>query len=445
MAAESFDVGPEVVERVSAAIERRADEIVRFASALIQQPSINPDLEPNDAAERPAQEWLRDKFTEFGSFDEIDFWEVAPNRPNVVAVRKGEGGGRSLIWSAHTDVVPVTPEQAEQWEGAGPFSGEVRDGWLWGRGASDMKGAIAAYTMAVQIMHDEGVGLKGDVRLAQSVGEEAGRRDIGCNTVLERGHRAEMAIFPEPSNFAIYPTVKGELYFRLTVPGKSTHICNRHLVAQPLPHGVERPGVSAIDNMLKYQLAILELEKQWNLWRSNEHVPAGGMFININTMQAGSSLTSVPDSADATGSLLFNPDLTGEEVMAEIRATIDRVTEGDYWLREHPPLLDLPLDASSDAPWIKEPVNLAHDHPVIATIIAASEATLRRTPPVTISPFVCDANFWYPLGQNCLIWGIGDPSWGIHGTNERIPVADLVSGAKAFAAATMGWCGVASS
>ena len=141
----------------------------------------------------------------------------------------------------------------------------------------------------------------------KSPGEEAGRRDIGCNTVLERGHRADIAIFPEPSNFAIYPTIKGELYFRLTVPGKSTHICNRHLVAQPVPHGAERPGVSAIDNMLKYQLAILELEKQWNLWRTNEHVPPGGMFININTMQAGTSLTSVPDSAEATGSLLFNP------------------------------------------------------------------------------------------------------------------------------------------
>jgi acetylornithine deacetylase len=298
--------------------------------------------------------------------------------------------------------------------------------------------------MAAQILHDEGIRLKGDLRLSQAIGEEAGRRDIGCNTVLERGHRADMAIFPEPSNFAIYPTVKGELYFRLTVPGKSTHICNRHLVAQPLPYGTERPGVSAIDNMLKYQLAILELEKQWNLWRSNEHVPPGGMFININTMQAGTSLTSVPDSADATGSLLFNPDLTGDEVMVEIRAAIDRVTAGDYWLREHPPVLDLPLDSTSAAPWIKEPVNLAHDHPVIKTIQAATGRAIGQTPPVTISPFVCDANFWFPLGQDCLIWGIGDPSWGIHGTNERIPVADLINGAKAFAAATMAWCGVAS-
>jgi acetylornithine deacetylase len=342
-------------------------------------------------------------------------------------------------------VVPVTPDQAAQWgrgEGAGPFSGEVRDGWLWGRGASDMKGAIAAYVMAAQILHDAGVRLKGDLKLVQVVGEEAGRRDIGCNSVLERGHRADMAIFPEPSNFAIYPTIKGELYFRLTVPGKSTHICNRHLVAQPLPHGVERPGVSAIDNMLKYQLAILELEKQWNLWRSSPVVPPGGMFININTMRAGDSLTSVPDSAEATGSLLFNPELTGEEVMAEIRAALDRVTESDYWLRDHPPVLDLPLDSASAAPWIKEPVNLPWDHPIIETIQTAATAALGETPAVSLSPFVCDANFWFPLGQECLVYGIGDPAWGIHGTNERLPVEDLINGVKAFAAVTMEWCGV---
>jgi acetylornithine deacetylase/succinyl-diaminopimelate desuccinylase family protein len=431
------------IDRVLSAIDTRQDEIVAFAAELIRQPSVNPDLEPNDDAERPAQEWLRDQFETIGGF-EIDYYEVAKNRPNVVATRKGTGGGRSLIWAAHTDVVPVTPEQREQWVGSGPFSGEVIDGKLYGRGASDMKGAIAAYTMAAKILQDEGIELKGDLKLVQSPGEEAGRRDIGCNTVLERGHKADVAIFPEPSNFAIYPTIKGELYFKLTVPGKSTHICNRHLVAQPLPHGVERPGVSAIDNMLKYQLAILELEKQWNLWRSNPYVPAGGMFININTMQAGTSLTSVPDSAEATGSLLFNPDLTAAEVMDEIRATIDRVTEADYWLRDHPPVLDLPLDAESAAPWVKEPVNLDPDHDAVHAIQAAMTRATGETPEVTISPFVCDANFWFPQGQPSLVFGVGDPSWGIHGANEHLPVDDLIKATKVFAATTMEWCGVAS-
>ena len=199
------------LNRVLRAVDERADEIVAFAAELIRQPSVNPDLEPNELAERPAQDWLRDQLLSSGAFDTVDSWEVAPARPNVVAVKKGSGGGRSLTWSAHTDVVPVTPEQAEQWSGEGPFSGEVRDGKLWGRGASDMKGAIAAYVMATRILHDQGITLNGDVLLAQASGEESGRRDIGCNTILERGYRSDLAIFPEPSNFRIYPTAKGEL------------------------------------------------------------------------------------------------------------------------------------------------------------------------------------------------------------------------------------------
>lgn len=437
------EVDNALLERVNAAIDRRADEIVAFAGELIRQRSVNPDLEPNADAERPAQEWLRDRFAEHGGYDTIDIWEVAESRPNVVAVRKGAGGGRSLTWSAHTDVVPVTPEQADAWSVGGPFSGDVHDGKLWGRGASDMKGAIAAYAMAARILHDEGVRLRGDLLLAQASGEEAGRRDIGCNTILERGYRSDLAIFPEPSNFAVYPTIKGELYFKLTVFGKSTHICNRHLVAQALPHGVERPGVSAIDNMLKYQLAILELERNWLLWRTNPNVPSGGMFININTIQGGTSLTSIPDSCEVTGSLLFYPDLSAEEVIADICAAIDRVTEGDPWLREHPPVLDLPLDAASAAPWVKEPVNMPFDHPAVLTIVEASERVSGRTPEIRTSPFVCDANFWYPLGQPSLVFGVGDPSWGIHGTDEFLPVADLIEATKLFAATTMLWCGVA--
>ena len=118
------------LDRVLTAVDERADEIVEFAAELIRQQPINPDLEPNDLAERPAQEWLRDQFQQSEAFDTVDSWEVAERRPNVVAVRKGSGAGRSLTWSAHTDVVPVTPEQAEQWSGVGPFSGEVRDGKL---------------------------------------------------------------------------------------------------------------------------------------------------------------------------------------------------------------------------------------------------------------------------------------------------------------------------
>ena len=154
-------------------------------------------------------------------------------------------------------------------------------------------------------------------------------------------------------------------------------------------------------------------------------------------------MTSVPDSCEATGSVLFYPDLTAAEVMAEIRETIDRVTAGDAWLREHPPVLDLPLDAASAAPWVKEPVSIAFDDPAVLTIMAAHETVTGQVPGRQTSPFVCDANFWFPRGQPSLVYGVGDPSWGIHGANEFLPVADLITATKTFAAITLAWCGVA--
>ena len=83
------------------------------------------------------------------------------------------------------------------------------------------------------------------------------------------------------------------------------------------------------------------------------------------------------------------------------------------------------------------------DHPAVLTIMEAMEAVTGGTPVRQTSPFVCDANFWFPLGQPCLVFGVGDPSWGIHGTDEHLPIADLLKATKVFAAVTMAWCGVA--
>ena len=82
------------------------------------------------------------------------------------------------------------------------------------------------------------------------------------------------------------------------------------------------------------------------------------------------------------------------------------------------------------------------DHPGVAAISEVMSTVSGRNPVVETAPFVCDANFWFPLGQSSLIFGLGDPSWGIHGTNEFLPVADLIEATKVFAGVTMAWCGV---
>jgi acetylornithine deacetylase/succinyl-diaminopimelate desuccinylase-like protein len=430
------------LDRVVELADRRADEILAFAGEFIRQPSINPELEPNPDAERPAQEWLAAQLEKSGVFDKVDVWEVEPNRTNVVATQKGKGGGKSLIWVSHTDVAPVNAEQRAVWEGD-PFSGEVRDGLLLGRGSADMKGSSTAQAWMPILLKEAGVELAGDLLIAHTCGEESGRYWLGCNAVLDRGYSADLSIFPECSDFEIFHVGKGEIYFRLTVPGKSAHIAERNYATIPLPHGEERIAVSAIDNMLKYQLAILELERNWAKWETSPVLPPGGQFISINSIHAGGSDASVPDSnipdvCVATGSMLFYPHRTIAEIIDEVRATIDRVTESDPWLREHPPTLEIPFGHPP-----KEALNMPADHPGVEAISTAMETLTGKKPKRGVSYAVGDCNYWFAEGQPALWFGPGTRTGGVHGANEFIAAPDIVEATKAFAAVAIEWCGLA--
>ena len=143
------------LERVVALADSRAQEMLDFAGEFIRQPSINPELEPNPDAERPAQQWLAEQLDSSAAFDTVDVWEVEPNRTNIVATQKGKGGGKSLIWVSHTDVVPVNAEQRAAWDGD-PFSARCATASCYGRGSADMKGASTAAGVGANAVEGSG-------------------------------------------------------------------------------------------------------------------------------------------------------------------------------------------------------------------------------------------------------------------------------------------------
>ena len=433
----SVDV-PDLKQRVLALIEERRNEIVDFLGEYIRHRSVNPTLCPTSEGEEECQRWLSEVFKEFGFFDRVDVWEIKRGRPNVVAVWKGAGGGRNLLLSGHSDVVPVTEEQLSNWTGPGPWSGEVFDGKVWGRGASDMKGGNTAFIMAAKMIHDAGIKLKGDLILALVVGEESGEHEIGCDAVLERGYRAPFAIITELTGLRVYPVLKGEIYFRIKVTGKSTHICNRNKCAtQPLPYGEEPMGVSAIDKMWKIQRAILDLEQQWIVHCQHPLVPPGEQFISVNTIRGGESFTSIPDSCEITGSLLFNPNKTSREIIEEVKASINSVVQTDYWLKNNPPEVEIPFMRL-----LKEPVEIPINHEGCQTLINSYREVMNKEPDVRSSPFVCDANFWFPKGQPVVVFGPGDLYMGVHGVNEYVPVDQVINACKVLAMMIINWCGI---
>ena len=138
------------------------------------------------------------------------------DRPNVVGTWRGSGGGRSLILNGHSDVVPAGPRDLWTYE---PYGGVIADDRIYGRGASDQKGGIAAMIMAVQVLSDLGVTPRGDVIVESVVNEELGGYN-GTLACCVKGYLADAAIVTEPTQLEIVAATKGGQTYKATVPGR---------------------------------------------------------------------------------------------------------------------------------------------------------------------------------------------------------------------------------
>src|ERR1700730_2559681 len=233
---------PETRSRIIAAVEDQRGEVVAFLQRLIQFDSVTGN-------ETAVQAFMASRLTDLGL--EVDQFDsdpevlrqypgfLDPEKPNVVGVWKGGGAGRSLLLNGHVDTVPLEP--LGEWV-RGPLSGSLADGMVWGRGASDMKGGVAAMTMAVAILKDLGLQPGGDVLLESVVDEE--RTGLGTLACVHRGYRADAGICCETSDLEVMPACIGRMWFTIHVRGKPAGISARW------------EGVSAIDKAMKFVGAV---------------------------------------------------------------------------------------------------------------------------------------------------------------------------------------------
>ena len=166
-------------------------------------------------------------------------------RPNIVGVRSGSGGGRSLLLNGHVDTIGTGDPAL--WTHP-PFSGAVVGNFLYGRGACDMKSGIATIISAIEALEILGIGLRGDVTVATTVGEED--TGVGALTTVLTGYRADAAIVTEPTRLRLVPAQAGSLVFRITVRGSAVHASARHR------------GVSAFEKFLPIFEALRSLERE---------------------------------------------------------------------------------------------------------------------------------------------------------------------------------------
>lgn len=419
-----------------AAIDREEGELVTFLQRYVATRSVNPGKAPEGERgdESACQGWLADTVREWG-LGRVDLWEEVPSRPNLAITVRGSGGGAAgLMFNGHTDTVEVTADQLAQWRGD-PWSGDVRDGALYGRGAVDMKGGNAAFLWAAKVVAELGVPLTRDLVLTVSIAEETTEPDVGPLSVLRRGYRAPLIVNAEPTELQICPAAMGWFFFRLTVEGRSLHPSVRYTGLYP-EQGEEILGVDAILKMTRLMAAFEELERDWYLHRRHPLMPPGAMGICPVEIHGGAPRAAMSERCSAIFAVPIAPSLRSGEVMDELCASIQSVTVRDTWLREHPPELEWPVLQP-----VMEPMDLPGDHWAVGAMAQTYRDTLGNEPAIGCFPGPCDANLMAEDGATVVICGPGRLSSGAHGTNEYLEVAQLIAACKLYAGLILDRCG----
>jgi acetylornithine deacetylase/succinyl-diaminopimelate desuccinylase family protein len=427
----------ETTARISEAVAATAEELVDLTRDLVRIRSENPKLLGFDpGGEAAMQDRVTAELEPLGF--EIDRWEPLPGRPNVVAVLRGSGGGRSLALNGHVDVVPAGDPAG--WP-VDPWDGTVRDGVMWGRGSCDMKGGIAAMIHAVRVIRRLGIPLRGDLLMETVIDEETG--GPGTRATIERGYRPDFAIVTEPTGLAIMPVEGGLEWLRVTVLGQSGHSAWRY---RSVHAGGEGVAVNALEKGAKILAAVQDLERQWAVRKVHPLMPAGITTINPGVMAAGSgggqdgmpnvmtAVSTFPDYCSLELSLKYLPSERREDVRAEFEEFIARVARTDDWLREHPPAIEWGIRGVSFPP-----VNTPTDHP---GVMALEEAVRSRLGAVEMRGFVAvsDIAWFAEAGVPAVLFGPGS-GLGAHGSDERLELDQLVDAAAILALAIVGWCG----
>ncbi len=301
-----------------------------------------------------------------------------------------------LMFAGHTDVVP--PGDAAHWRFP-PFSAEVTEGQLWGRGAVDMKGGLAA-SMAAAIAHVATHGTpKGSIAFLIT-GDEEGPAVNGTVKLLDwakaRGETFDHCILGEPTNpDALGDMIKigrrGSLTGRLTIHGKQGHVGYPHLADNPVPRMVR----------------VLAALKASPLDAGTAHFDASN--LEVTTVDVGNSATNViPGAARATFNIRFNDLWTPDTLAAEIAARV-RAAEPDA-------RLDLAFDPTNAVAFLTSP------GPFVDLVTEAVAAETGRRPVLSTTGGTSDARF---IQAHCPVVEFGLVGQTMHAVDERTPVADL--------------------
>lgn len=425
---------------IIAAVDANVDRLVSLTRSLVNcrsdsQSLHNPEFEGEaNRCQDIVAGWLGDLgFT-------VERWQQPPRYPVVSARLGGTGGGRSLAFNGHVDVVPGGDRATWSHD---PWAGDVADGKLWGRGAADMKGGVACAMMAAWALREADARLAGDLWLHIDADEEVVGQSL--RELLTRVPAVDAALVAEPTDLAVLPAEGGLVHLRIEVAGRESHAGNRYRSIHAGGHGATA-GINAIEKGMRIATALQDLERQWGNLRHHPLLPPGFNSIMPGMIAGGpggghdgqlrsiSNPGTAPDYCSLEYNIWFLPGETLEGIQAEVEGYVADVCRLDPWLRNHPPRFTWKLRDIYFPP-AETPVN----HPFVN---AVSQSLTSVNVPVRIEAFQAASELaWYAeKGIPGVIFGPGRIAQA-HSPNEYVEIRQLVAACKVMALTAAGWCG----
>jgi acetylornithine deacetylase len=386
------------------------DPAIRLLRDLVAIDSVNPSLVPGAAGEAQIAQAVAAHLRQLGL--DVEMQEVVPGRANVIGVLEGRGKGRSLMLCGHVDTVGVDGMDA-------PFDPVERDGRLYGRGAQDMKGGVAAMIDAARVIAQGPQGARGGLpagRLIVAAVVDEEYASLGADALVTRW-RADGAVVTEPTDLRIAIGHKGFAWFDVETKGRAAH------GSRP------REGRDAILRMGRVLQALEALDRQ--LQAAAPHPLMGTASLHASIIEGGRELSSYPDRCALK--------LERRTVSGETQAGVTREIE-DILARLRG--ADAEFEATLTPLFSRPSYEVPADHDLPRALQRALQAH-RPRPDGNADDFV-GMSFWTDAavlgsaGIPSVLFGPGGA--GLHSVEEYVEVQDVLRCRDTLAALARGWC-----
>jgi succinyl-diaminopimelate desuccinylase len=396
--------------KLEAVVESMREEIFVFLQKLIQIPSENPLGEYGEICQ-----FLNESLTQLGFEvkivdvpDELVKEQGLPTpRKNVIATMRGNGKGRNLLFNAHIDTVPAGDHS--KWTHS-PFSGARADGKIYGRGATDSKGRLAAYMMSAVALKRSGIPMQGNITIAATCDEETGGI-LGAGYVNEQGLvEGDMVVVEGYSN-QIVRAMAGVMQLRI------------HSLGVPAHAAFKWKGINAIEKMAKVIQGLIQLQKE--LEKEVSSIPGmRNTSINIGMIQGGTKVNVVPGSCYVDIDFRIIPEHSSDDIYQRVKAVVEQLSSQD-------PEMNIRMDSITE--FQTEPTVTEEDSPLIAELQAAVKAVTGTELPVVGMLGQSDTRWFVKYGIPGINFGPGTNDNNLHGYDEFMGMEDLIQTTKVLA------------